>query len=211
MPEQDPTIRVLCVDDHGVVLEGLELLIGRQPDMKVVASATTGEDAVRLFRKCRPNVTLMDLQLPTMSGLQAIGAIRQHDPEARIIVLTMYHGDEDIYRALKCGAATYLLKEALSNELVQVIRAVHRGERPIPPTVSALLAARDTHSSITPREMDVVRLIAMGMRNKEIGFALGIAEHTVKVHVKNVLAKLNVSDRAAAITVALRRGILHLD
>jgi DNA-binding NarL/FixJ family response regulator len=203
-------IRVLCVDDHRVMLDGLSLLIGRQPDMEVIAAATLGEEAVDLFRRRRPDVTLMDLQLPTMSGLEAIREICAVDPDAKIVVLTMYQGDEDIYRALEAGAAAYLLKDMLSEDLVRVIREVHSGRRTIPSELAAVLAARRMQPSLTPREVDVIRLIAQGMRNKEIGVALGISEWTAKVHVKNILAKLNVSDRAAVIQIAIRRGIIHI-
>jgi two-component system NarL family response regulator len=209
-PRPGGRIRLLCVDDHRVMLDGLALLIGRQPQMEVVASATSGEQAVDLFRRHRPDVTLMDLQLPTMSGLEAIGEIRRLQPDARIVVLTMYQGDEDIYRALEAGAAAYLLKDTLSEDLVRVIREVHGGNRPIPPDVAAALAARKAQPSLTPREVGVVQLIAQGMRNKEIAVALGISEQTAKVHVKNILAKLNVSDRSAVIAVAVRRGIIHI-
>lgn len=203
-------IRVLPVDDHRVLLDGLSLLIGRQQDMEVVATATSGEQAVELFREFRPDVTLMDLQLPTMSGIEAIQQICRLEPEARIVVLTMHSGDEDICQALEAGAATYLLKDTLSEDLVQVIRDVHLGERPMPSDVAARLEARKTQPALTPREVDVVRLIAQGMRNKEIAVALGISEETAKVHVKNILAKLNVNDRTAVIPVALRRGIIHI-
>jgi DNA-binding NarL/FixJ family response regulator len=203
-------IRVLCVDDHRLMLDGLSLLIDRQPDMHVVASATTGEEAVELFGRLQPDVTLMDLLLPTMSGLEATREISRLHPDARIIVLTMYQGDEDIFQALEAGAATYLLKDALSQELVRVIRDVHTGGRPMPAEVEAVLAARQKKPALTPREIEVVRLIAEGMRNKEIGMTLGITEETAKVHVKNILAKLNVNDRAAVIPIALRRGIIHI-
>jgi two-component system, NarL family, response regulator len=203
-------IRVLCVDDHRVMLDGLSLLIGRQPDMEVVASATSGEQAVELFERHVPDVTLMDLQLPTMSGLEAIQTICRGREGARIVVLTMYQGDEDIYRALEAGAAAYVLKDALSDDLVCVIREVHTGKRPIPSDVAATLAARSAQPSLTPREVEVVRLIAEGLRNKEIAFALGITEQTAKVHVKNILAKLGVNDRTAIIPIALRRGIIHI-
>ena len=192
------------------MLDGLSLLIGRQPDMEVVASATSGEQAVALFREHRPDVTLMDLQLPTMSGIEAIQRICSEDPKARIVVLTMYSGDEDICQALEAGAATYLLKDALSEDLVRVIRDVHSGGRPLGRDVEAALAGRLKQPPLTPREVEVVRLIAEGMRNKEIAVTLGISEQTAKVHVKNILAKLGVSDRAAVIPVALRRGIIHL-
>jgi DNA-binding NarL/FixJ family response regulator len=203
-------IEVLCVDDHRVVLHGIELLLGRYADISVVASATTGEDAVRLFRQHQPDVTLMDLQLPSMSGLDAIRTIRREYASARVIVLTMFQGDEDIHRALQAGAVTYLLKDALSDELVRVIREVHAGERPIPPNITALLDASKDLPRLTDREVDVVQLIARGMRNKEIAFALGITEQTAKVHVKNILAKLNVSDRTAVVAKAVRRGIIHI-
>jgi DNA-binding NarL/FixJ family response regulator len=209
--ETQSVIRVLCVDDHRVVLDGLTLLIGRQPDMALVASACSGEEAVELFRAHRPDVTLMDLQLPTMSGLDTIRAIRSEDPDARIIVLTIYRGDEDIYRALHAGAVTYVLKNALSDELVDTVRSVHAGASPMAPDVGALLAVRDANPVLTPREVDVVHLIAKGMRNKEIAVTLGITRETAKVHVKHILAKLNVSDRAAVIAVAIRRGLLHLE
>jgi len=210
MAESGQRIRVFCVDDHRVMLEGLALLIGRQADMEVVGSATNGEQAIDLVARMKPDVTLMDLQLPGVSGLDAIRKIRQSDPHARIVVLTMYQGDEDIYRALEAGAATYLLKDALSEDLVRVIRDVHSGGRPLGRDVEAALAGRLKQPPLTPREVEVVRLIAEGMRNKEIAVTLGISEQTAKVHVKNILAKLGVSDRAAVIPVALRRGIIHL-
>jgi len=210
MSNSTKRITVLAVDDHRVVLDGLSLLIDRQPDMEVVASATSGEQAVALFNEYRPDIVLMDLRLPTMSGLEAIELICRENPDARIVVLTMYSGDEDINQALEAGAVTYLLKDMLSEDLVRVIREVHAGERPLLSDVAARLEARKMLPSLTPREVEVVRLIAQGMRNKEIGVALGISEETAKVHVKNILAKLNVNDRTAVIPVALRRGIIHL-
>jgi len=210
MTARPTKIRVLSVDDHRVMLEGLALLIGRQPDMQVVASATNGDQAVAQYLSVRPDVTLMDLQLPGTNGLQAIRQIRRADPEARIVVLTMYQGDEDVYRALEAGAATYLLKDALSDELVNVIRQVHHGDRPRTPEVEAQLESRRQQPVLTPREVQVVGLITEGLRNKEIAVSLGISEQTAKVHVKNILAKLRVNDRAAVISVAARRGIVHL-
>ncbi len=210
MTARSNKIRVLCVDDHRVMLDGLALLIGRQPDMEVVASATNGDLAVAEYLSVRPDVTLMDLQLPGTNGLEAIRQIRGVDPDARIVVLTMYQGDEDVYRCLEAGAATYLLKDALSDELVHVIRQVHHGDRPRTPEVEAQLESRRQQPVLTPREIQVVGLITEGLRNKEIAVTLGISEQTAKVHVKNILAKLSVSDRSAVIPVALRRGIIHL-
>jgi two-component system NarL family response regulator len=207
---QTPKIRVLCVDDHRIVREGIALIISRQPDMEVVASAASGEEAIELFRQHQPDVTLMDLQLGTMGGVEAIRAIRRESPRARIVVLTMYQGDEDIFRALDAGAATYLLKDMLSDDLLRVVREVHSGSQPIRPEVEALLAKRAAGSTLTNREVEVIDLIAQGMRNKEIAASLGISEETAQVHVKHILAKLKVKDRSAAITVALRRGIIHL-
>ena len=207
MPDR---IRVLCVDDHRIVREGLGLIINRQPDMEVVASAASGEESVVLFQHYRPDVTLMDLQLCGMSGVEAIRAIRGHDRDARIVVLTMYQGDEDIFRALDAGAATYLLKDTLSDDLVRVVREVHAGQQPLRPEVEARLAERAAGPTLTPRELEVIELIALGMRNKEIAASLGISDETAQVHVKHILAKLKVKDRSAAITVALRRGIIHL-
>lgn len=208
--DDSPVIRVLCVDDHRIVREGIGLIIGKQADMCVVGSAACGEDAIALFDRERPDVTLMDLQLGQMSGLQAIRAIRRISTDARIVVLTMYQGDEDIYRALDAGAATYLLKDSLADDLVRVIREVHGGRRPISPDVEARLADRARLPPLTPREVEIIELIAQGMRNKEIAAALGISTETVQVHVKNVLGKLNVNDRTAAINVAIRRGIIHI-
>ena len=210
MAARPKAIRVLCVDDHRVMLDGLALLIGRQPDMQVVASAINGDQAVAQYMSVRPDVTLMDLQLPGTNGLEAIRQIRRVDAEARIVVLTMYQGDEDVYRCLEAGAATYLLKDALSDELVNVIRQVHHGDRPRTPEVEAQLESRRQQPALTPREVQVVGLITEGLRNKEIAVTLGISEQTAKVHVKNILAKLRVNDRAAVISVAARRGIVHL-
>jgi DNA-binding NarL/FixJ family response regulator len=178
--------------------------------MEVAATASNGVQAVELYRKYRPDVTLMDLQLPLLSGIEAIAAIRAEDPNARIIVLTMYHGDEDIHRALQAGAATYLLKESLIDDLPRVIRGVNSGARAIPPNVARILADRDSHPALTPREVEVLELIAQGGRNKEIAETLGISPETVKMHVSNVLTKLDVPDRSAAIVVAVRRGIVHI-
>lgn len=191
--------------------EGIALIINRQPDMEVVGSASSGEEAIDLFRTQRPDVTLMDLQLSGMSGVDAIRAIRQEDPRARIVVLTMYQGDEDIYRALDAGAATYLLKDTLSDDLIRVIRDVHAGRQPaVSPDVEARLAERAGRPALTPREIQVLDLISRGMRNKEIATALAVSEETIHVHVRNILAKLKVKDRTAAVNVALRRGIIHI-
>lgn len=206
----DKPISILCVDDHAVVREGLVLKLETEPDMRVVATASSGEQAIDRYEEHRPAVTLMDLQLPGMSGLEAIRSIRQVDPSARIIVLTMYDGEEDIHRALQAGAATYVLKETLADDLVQVIRAVYGGQRPIPADVATRLASREIHSSLTAREVEVLKLIAEGNRNKEIADVLAITEVTVQVHVRHILAKLDVKDRTAAVTVALRRGIIHI-
>jgi len=198
------------VDDHRLVLNGIELMIGRQSDMSVVGSATTGEEAVSLFQQHRPDITLMDLQLPVMTGLEAIRAIRHLAPDARIIVLTMYHGDEDIHRALAAGAATYLLKDMLSDDLMRVIREVHAGQRALLPEIQVRLDERATRPSLTPREVQVTELVGRGLRNKEIATELRISEETVQVHVKSILTKLGVNDRTAAVNVAMRRGIIHL-
>jgi DNA-binding NarL/FixJ family response regulator len=208
MPETP--IRILCVDDHRIVREGIELIIARQPDMQVVASAAGGDESVELFRRHHPDVTLMDLQLGAMSGVEAIRVIRREHPEARIVVLTMYQGDEDIFRALQAGATTYLLKDMLSDDLIRVIREVHAGMHPVRADVEAALAERAAGPTLTPREVQVVGLIAEGMRNKEIAAALGISDETVQVHVKSIFWKLKVNDRSAAMNVALRRGIVHL-
>jgi len=210
-PRTGERIRVLCVDDHRVMLDGLALLIGRQPDMEVIAAATNGERAVELFASLLPDVTLMDLQLPTMSGLEAIGAIRKSHSDARIVVLTMYQGDEDIHRALSAGAATYLLKDALSDDLIRVVREVHAGGHPMAPDVRARLDQRAANPTLTPREIQVLQLVSLGKRNKEIAAILGLSDDTVPVHVKNIFAKLRVNERTAAVNVALRRGIIHIE
>ena len=207
---QTERIRVLCVDDHAIVRQGIALLIGLRSDMEVVAAAASGEEALTLFETTHPDVTLMDLQLPAMSGLDAIRAIRRRHPDSRIVVLTMYEGDEDIHRALQAGAAAYLLKDTLADDLVRVIREVHQGRRPVQPDVEARLSQRAGQPTLTPREVQVMELIARGFRNKEIATSLGISDETAQVHVKNVLAKLKVHDRSAAISVAARRGIIHL-
>lgn len=205
-----PRIRVLCVDDHRIVREGIALIIGQQPDMTVVGMAASGQEAVELFETHRPDVTLMDLRLGAMSGVEAIKAIRAAHPDARIVVLTMYEGDEDIYRAHEAGAITYLLKDTLTDDLIRVVREVHDGKRPMMPAVEARLAVRASQPTLTAREIEVVKLLAEGMRNKEIAAALGITEGTAQIHVKNIFAKLHVSDRTAALQVAIRRGLVHI-
>ncbi len=204
-------IRVLLADDHAVVREGLAAMIGRRPDMEVVAEAENGVRAVELARQHRPDVILMDLRMPQMGGVEALSAIRAEQPGARVIVLTTFDGDEDIYRALQAGAQAYLLKDTPRDELLDAIRAVHQGLRRIPPEVAAKLAERVTAPDLTPRELDVLRLVALGQSNKEIAAALTIAEGTVKIHVNNLLGKLGAASRTQAVTEALKRGLIHLD
>lgn len=203
-------IRVMCVDDHRLVREGIGLIISRQSDMQVVAYASSEAEAVTQFRIHQPDITLMDLRLGDGSGILAIEAIRAISPRARLIVLTMCSGPEDIHRAMKAGAATYVLKDALSEDLIRVVRDVHAGRSTFDPELEARLAERNG-SALTRRETQVIELVAEGFRNREIGTNLGITEQTAQVHVKNILAKLKVRDRAAAINVALRRGIIHIN
>jgi two-component system, NarL family, response regulator len=206
-----PRIRVLLVDDHPIMRKGLAAAIAPEPDMEVVASAPNGKDAVDLFRANRPDVTIMDLNLtPEMTGTQAIQAIRREFPEARIIVISAYKGDEDIFRALEAGAVTYLLKDQLGDELAAIIRQVHSGDPPLPAEVGRKLADRIRLQVLTSREIEVLELISRGMRNKEIAAALFVSEDTVQGHVKNILSKLAVHDRSEAVTVAIKRGILRI-
>jgi two-component system NarL family response regulator len=206
-----PCIRILCVDDHRIVREGIALIISRQPDMRVIAFAATGDEAVQKFEQQHPDITLMDLRLGKTSGLDSIVAIRQQHTDARIIVLTMYKGDEDIHQALKAGAATYLLKDSLADDLIRVVREVHAGGHPIGPDVRARLDERAAQPTLTPREVQVLKLVAVGHRNKEIASLLGLSEETVPVHLKNIFSKLGVNERTAAVNVALRRGIVHIE
>ena len=203
-------IRVLCVDDHRIVRDGLTLVIDQQSDMTVVGCAASGEEAIRVFDRTRPDVTLMDLRLGAMSGVEAIRAIRRLEAGARIVVLTMSRGDEDIHRALAAGAAMYLLKDTAFDDLLRIIREVYAGRQPeISPDVKARLAERAARPALTPREVEVLELVRRGLRNREIAASLGVSEETVQSHVKHILAKLEVPDRTAAIDVALRRGILQ--
>jgi two-component system, NarL family, response regulator len=209
---KEGAIRVLIADDHPVVREGVAAMIERRPDMTVVGEAATGREAVAAYRAAQPDVVLMDLRMPDMTGVEAIGAIRGEFPGARIIVLTTYDGDEDIYRGLQAGARAYLLKDAPRDDLLDAIRAVHAGQSRIPPAVAARLAERVLAGpELTARELEVLQGIVAGRSNKEIGAALGISEGTVKAHVNNILGKLGVNDRTQAVTTALQRGIVHLD
>jgi len=204
-------IRVLCVDDHRLMREGVTRIVGVQPDMKVVAEASNGEHAVAQFLASRPDVTVMDLQLPVTSGLEAMRRIRQLDASARIIVLTMYHGDEDIHRAFEAGAMGYVLKDTISDDLIHVIREVHAGRRVVTPEIQQALDERARRPTLSLRERQVLELVAEGMRNKEIAAALGISADTTGMHVKNIYTKLDVHDRTAAVAKAIRRGIIRIE
>jgi DNA-binding NarL/FixJ family response regulator len=209
MPEPSK-IRVVIVDDHPVVRFGLAAIISLQPDMVVVAEASSGEEACALCAERPADIALMDLRLPGLSGVEAIRAIRKTRPDLRFIVLTTYEGDEDIHRALEAGAQAYLLKAMSHAEVTAAIRKVHSGSRVIPAVVSRTLAERPPQSELSPRELEVLALIAGGQSNKDIGKALGITEATVKWHVNLILSRLNVGDRTEAIVAALQRGIMHL-
>jgi len=203
-------IRVLIADDHQVVREGLVAMIGREPDMAVVAEAGNGRQAVEQFASHRPDVVLMDLRMPELDGVAAITAIREKNPEVRIIVLTTFDGDEDIYRGLRAGAKAYLLKDAAGDELLECIRNVNRGKMCVPPTIAAKLAGRLSGSELTARELEVMKLMADGRSNREIALSLTITEGTVKAHVNNILNKMNVNGRTEAVTLAIKRGIVRL-
>jgi len=203
-------IRVLSVDDHPLLNEGIAAIIKNQPDMQLVAQATSGNDAIEKFRQHRPDVALMDLRLPDMSGIDAMIAIRAEFPEARIIMLTTFEGDVEIQRALAAGARGYLLKSMPPGDLVAMIRRVHAGKKHIPSEVAARLAEHLGEEDLTPRELEVLRGAANGNRNREIGEKLFISEDTVKVHIKHIMEKLGATDRTQAVAVALRRGIIQL-
>jgi two-component system, NarL family, response regulator len=202
--------RIMIADDHPVVREGFAAMIGTEPDMTVVAQARSGEEAIDLFRRVRPDVTLMDLRMPGMGGVGAIRAIRREFPDSRLIVLTTYDGDEAIYRALEAGAQAYLLKDMICDEILAAIRAVHAGQRRIPAAVGTRLAERMTGLDLSEREQRVLDLVATGKSNREIAAALEITEATVKGHMTNVLGKLGVTDRTQAVITAIRRGLVHL-
>jgi DNA-binding NarL/FixJ family response regulator len=203
-------IRILITEDHLIARVGLKTIIGMQPDMRVVAEAANGAQAAELYRKHKPDITLMDVRMPVMSGVDAVIAIRAEFPEARIIALSTYGGDEDIRRALAAGVRSYLTKDVLHDELIRAIRAVHAGATYLPPAVAAALEASIFPADLSSREIEVLELIVKGHGNKQIAFELGIAEHTVKNHVKNILSKLGADDRTQAATAAIQRGIIHL-
>lgn len=210
IPHPTPPIQVLIADDHAIFRQGLATIIDRDPEMQVIAQAENGEQAIALFEAHQPDVTLMDLRMPEVEGVAAIGAICAIAKSARIIVLTTYDSDEDIYRGLQAGAKGYLLKETEPDELLNAIRTVHRGQQYIPPDVGAKLAQRLSNPELSERELEVLRSLAQGMSNADIADALSIGEGTVKSHVNRILNKLDVSDRTQAVIVAVKRGIVCL-
>lgn len=203
-------IRLLVVDDHFVVRLGLASALNLEPDMEVVAEARTGREAVDAYARVRPDVVVMDYQLPELNGAEATAAIRAASPDARVIILSVYKGEEDVHRAVAAGAAGYLPKSSEPNELLDAIRVVHRGRRYFPQAIDAALAQRAARTELSDREREVLAMLVKGRSNKEIGAALGISENTVKVHTTKVFEKLGVADRLEAVTVAIQRGIVHL-
>jgi DNA-binding NarL/FixJ family response regulator len=209
-PKDTEKIRVLIADDHVTVLEGLAAIIGRQPDMTVVAQAADGAEAVDLWRTHQPDVTLLDLRMPRQDGVAVIEQVRVEEPKARFVVLTTFDTDDEIHRAIKAGARGYLLKDSRRDELLDCIRKVNQGETCIPPSLTAKLAAGMSNDSLTGRELDVLTLLARGKSNKEIGVGLYISETTVKSHLRSIFSKLNVLSRTEAIAAASRRGLVRL-
>ena len=204
-------IRVLVADDHPVVRNGLAGVIAQQPELELVGEAANGRQAVERYREHRPDVVLMDLRMPEVDGVTAIGLIRAEFPDARILALTTYEGDVDIHHALVAGARGYLIKDMLLSDVLSAIRAVHRGERVIPAAVAAKLAEFTPRIDLTPREIEVLQLVARGLSNRDVAGVIGRTDETVKVHLKNIFTKLGVADRTEAVTLAFSRGILHLD
>jgi DNA-binding NarL/FixJ family response regulator len=204
-------IRILTVDDHPLLRKGIAALVNAEADMKLIAEAANGKEAIEAFRSHQPDVTLMDIQMPAVDGLEAIDRIREEFPNARIIVLTTYTGDVQVLRALRAGARAYILKGHVHKELLETIRAVHAGQKRIPPDIAAELADHATDDELTDREIDVLRLIGTGNANKQIADQLSIGEATVKSHITNILSKLGANDRSHAVTIGLRRGIIELD
>jgi two-component system, NarL family, response regulator len=207
----DPKIRVMCVDDHPLVRKGIASILANEADVELVAEAGNGQEAVEKFKEFHPDVVLMDLRMPQMDGIEATRAIRRESPDARIVALTSYDGDQDIYRALEAGVRGYLLKEMVHTEVVRAIRTVYSGKRLMPPEVAERLSEYFPQVALTPREVEVLGFVARGLANKEIAHKLGTANGTIKMHVQNILEKLGASDRTHAVTIAIERGILHLD
>jgi two-component system, NarL family, response regulator len=207
---QSTTIRVLIADDVAIVRQGLATIVDRDPEMTAIAQAEDGQQAIALFREYQPDVTLMDLRMPQMGGVEAIMAICAEFKQARIMVLTTYDGDEDIYRGLQAGAQGYLLKDAKPHELLNAIRMIHSGQKYVPPEVGAKLVQRMSNPELSERELDVLRLMAQGMSNQGIGTSLNVGESTVKSHVNRILSKLGVNDRTQAVIVAIKRGIVYV-
>ncbi len=204
-------IRVLCVDDHPLVRKGIASILANEADMTLVAEASDGREAVERFRKSKPDVTLMDLRMPALDGIAATREIRTEFPDARIIALTSFDGDQDIYRALEAGARGYLLKEMVHTDVLHAIRTVHGGKRLMPGEVAERLSEYFPQIALTPREVEVLGFVAKGMANKEIAGLIGTASGTVKMHIQNILAKLGAADRTHAVAIAFQRGILHLE
>jgi DNA-binding NarL/FixJ family response regulator len=204
-------IRIMCVDDHPLVRKGIASILANEADMELIAEAGNGREAAEKFVEFHPDVVLMDLRMPHLDGTEATRAIRSADPEARIIALTSYDGDQDIYRALEAGVRGYILKEMVHTEVVRAIRTVYSGKRLMPPEVAERLSEYFPQVALTPREVEVLGFVARGMANKEIAHKLGTANGTIKMHVQNILEKLGAADRTHAVTIAIERGILHLD
>jgi len=211
MGETTEVLGILCVDDHPLVRKGIAAILANEKDMKLIAEAGSGAEAVWAFRQYHPDIVLMDLRMPGMDGIEATKEIRKIDPEAKIIALTSYDGDQEIYRALEAGVRGYILKESVHTEIVRAIRVVYSGKRLMPPEVAERLSEHFPQVALTPREIEVLQHVAKGLGNKEIGVRLGTAAGTVKMHLQNILSKLGASDRTHAVTLAIRRGIIHID